>query len=614
MGHLHRVSRILLFCFQNNYKIPGQVAGSQLSSAPLTKPAFAGSERQIHVLGFKSDRTRRVTPMLHPDVVTTQSKEVCSIVQQAGVKVFCKGIRSSSTNGFLNKCVNKKFSLWDSLWRCASQNPSMYGELLALVFIEMADAQVLADQANSLPDRQREEVNAQLTHNFIDPMLKYFDLVDASLLVDALLNWGSGCIRAGAQYTCLSIAHQVRIFANFPAFTFVQTLSLVVPNSAAPNFTNFRRYNFIVFLSCARSHVQASIDRAGRPPLTIIGWKAIPQADRPMFNAKTLRGLIGKLQKYVMMLLPPNVQGVPFLQHVMLHPLASTFDVHIGNGTIFPLLYNAHDHRLDLEAKSNRDQRMTARGHLDAVGQMLDALADAAGNRAFIEDIHKSISNPPLNLPIVMAMHRLAPLAFTSFWKDINVLLEAHSGEHGAKLVPPPVKRAAVGAPTWIAFTDNLGADQTAHRDIAFSMGTALYLAMDNIDNEDPALQHAAIAVVQGFRNSFVALLCLQTMSFALARPSEPVYWEDKQKRECDTSEFVCELGAAAYFKVIAGDVRPPGRGAIKLGTVDISYLLCDLDMCQRVLNLGIGCCATVRSWQHALVRSNVSVCSDIME
>ena len=64
----------------------------------------------------------------------------------------------------------------------------MYGELLALVFIEMADAQVLADQANSLPDRQREEVKAQLTHNFIDPMLKYFDLVDASLLVDALLS------------------------------------------------------------------------------------------------------------------------------------------------------------------------------------------------------------------------------------------------------------------------------------------------------------------------------------------------------------------------------------------------------------------------------------------
>jgi hypothetical protein len=105
----------------------------------------------------------------------------CATIEAAGIVRHGK---KRTVRGVLNK-VRGKISLWDAIWDSAMVERKMYAEFLAMVYSEMADAQDNAD--------------------FIDPMLKYADLVDAALWVKAFLLWGNRCLDAGTAIFLMSL-------------------------------------------------------------------------------------------------------------------------------------------------------------------------------------------------------------------------------------------------------------------------------------------------------------------------------------------------------------------------------------------------------------------------
>jgi hypothetical protein len=88
-------------------------------------------------------------------------------------------------------------------------------------------------------------------------------------------------------------------------------------------------------------------------------------------------------------------------------------------------------------------------------------------------------------------------------------------------------------------------------------------------------------------------------MGTFLSRPSEPVYWEDKQKRERHTDEFECEKGAPAYAKAITPDIVDDVISSPKHGALDIVCLLANLDMCRAFIQAGGGIAIQVMTLQY---------------
>jgi hypothetical protein len=88
-------------------------------------------------------------------------------------------------------------------------------------------------------------------------------------------------------------------------------------------------------------------------------------------------------------------------------------------------------------------------------------------------------------------------------------------------------------------------------------------------------------------------------MGTFLSRPSEPVYWEDRQKRERHADEFECEKGAPAYAKAITPDIVDGVIGSAQQGTLDIVCLLTNLDMCRAFIQAGGGIAIQVMTLQY---------------
>jgi hypothetical protein len=108
-------------------------------------------------------------------------------IQAAGVVRYNKdGTKEGSgKHGILNKKRCNKISLWDAIWDSAMLEQK-YAEFLAMVYSEMADA--VDDE------------------DFIDPMLKYADLVDAELWAKAFILWGTRCLDAGTVRFCCPLS------------------------------------------------------------------------------------------------------------------------------------------------------------------------------------------------------------------------------------------------------------------------------------------------------------------------------------------------------------------------------------------------------------------------
>ena len=97
------------------------------------------------------------------------------VVMDAGVVRLNKAT-GNALNGVLNRKAGD-ISLWDAIWDSAMAEQTMYAEFLAIVYSEMAEAEDNAD--------------------FLDPILKHADLVDAALWVKSFWLWGKRCVEAG---------------------------------------------------------------------------------------------------------------------------------------------------------------------------------------------------------------------------------------------------------------------------------------------------------------------------------------------------------------------------------------------------------------------------------
>lgn len=98
------------------------------------------------------------------------------IMKEAGV---VRPGKSRACAGVINK-QQRGIALWDAIYDSAMADKKLYGDFLAMVYSDMADATDDAD--------------------FLDPILKYADIVDAALWVKAFVLWGKRCVDAGTVH------------------------------------------------------------------------------------------------------------------------------------------------------------------------------------------------------------------------------------------------------------------------------------------------------------------------------------------------------------------------------------------------------------------------------
>ena len=146
---------------------------------------------------------------------------------------------------------------------------------------------------------------------------------------------------------------------------------------------------------------------AGRSPVRMWGWSGME--DKPLFDRKNLLLTFKKLQKYVLLLFPAGIRKENCMDDVMTHTMQTTYGaIEAAPRKLF--IYNMTDYKTDNRV-TNMAGRLTVRGNVDAIGQIAQAMENAAGegpNPVFsAATTTRIVANPPLPLQTVICKQRV---------------------------------------------------------------------------------------------------------------------------------------------------------------------------------------------------------------